>query len=227
MEKDSSVQSTNSTVHKMGKVRRLRQKYHASLTKKKVENAAKDQNITNNVLHQVPQIQSGATCDPVNRDNIFAGLQIKLQKLEDVPAPSHVESDNVSVTSVSQQSWSGTKADKRKKRHQELLEKIDVVRAGQIAEKNRKKREKTVITGDMHPLLNALPSLGELMASKSKNKRCDLKTLHGTPKQKTAKKETLADIQMFTSIHEDPHFIKDPFRAVALALENRVLYEED
>ncbi|XP_063886390.1 uncharacterized protein LOC135114417 [Scylla paramamosain] len=93
---------------------------------------------------------------PSLRDNIFAGLQIKLQKLEDVPAPSHVESDNMSVTSVSQQSWSGTKADKRKKRHQELLEKIDVVRAGQIAEKNRKKREKTVITGDMHPLLNAL-----------------------------------------------------------------------
>ncbi|KAK8372029.1 hypothetical protein O3P69_011883 [Scylla paramamosain] len=219
----------------MGKVRRLRQKYHASLTKKKVENAAKDQNITNNVLHQVPQIQSGATCDPVNRDNIFAGLQIKLQKLEDVPAPSHVESDNdfrSSRQTVEQPTqfespmcygWSCGNTGHELR----VAGEIDVVRAGQIAEKNRKKREKTVITGDMHPLLNALPSLGELMASKSKNKRCDLKTLHGTPKQKTAKKETLADIQMFTSIHEDPHFIKDPFRAVALALENRVLYEED
>lgn len=211
----------------MGKVRRLRQKYHASVSKKKVEDATKDQDITNNTLHQVPRIQSEAPSNLMDRDNIFAGLQIKLQKVEGVPAPSHAESDNMSVTSVSQQSQLGTKADKRKKRRQELLEKIDVVRARQLAEKDRKKREKTVITGDMNPLLNALPSLGELMESKNKKKSRNLKTPSGTPKQKTAKKEALADIQMFTSIHQDPHFVKDPFRAVALAIENRVLCEED
>ncbi|XP_045128796.1 protein FAM207A-like [Portunus trituberculatus] len=210
----------------MGKVRRLRQKYHASLAKEKVENAAKEHDIIKSGLQQVPQVQSVAAGDPVNRHNIFAGLQIKLQEVENTPAPSHVEGDNMSVASVSQQSQLGTKADKRKKRHQELLEKIDVVRARQRAEKNRKKREKTVITGDLHPLLSALPSLGELTTSISKSKSSDLKTPRETPKQKTAKKQTLADIEMFASIHQDPHFIKDPFKAVALALENRVLSED-
>lgn len=66
---------------------------------------------------------------------------------------------------------------------------IDVVRAGQQAEKDRRKREKTVVTGDMHPLLNALPSLGELMASQSEKTQKSKKT-RGTPKEKVVKKET-------------------------------------
>lgn len=37
---------------------------------------------------------------------------------------------------------------------------------------------------------------------------------------------SLSDIEMFTSVHQDPQFTKDPFKAVALALENRVLNAE-
>lgn len=65
---------------------------------------------------------------------------------------------------------------------------IDVVQAGQQEVKDRKKREKTVIIGDMHPLLHALPSLGELMASQSEKAQKPKKP-RGTPKQKTVKKE--------------------------------------
>ena len=63
------------------------------------------------------------------------------------------------------------------------------MRAGQQAEKDRQKREKTVITGDMNPLLNALPSLEKLMGSQSKGKSNKSKKPQGTPKQKIAKRE--------------------------------------
>lgn len=69
-----------------------------------------------------------------------------------------------------------------------FITEIDVVRAAKQEEKDRKKREKTVVTGDMHPLLHALPSLGELMASQS-DKTQKSKKPRGTPKQKIAKKE--------------------------------------
>lgn len=69
-----------------------------------------------------------------------------------------------------------------------LIAEIDVVRAGQQEEKDRRKREKTVVTGDMHPLLNALPSLGELIASQNEKKQKSKKP-KGTPKMKIVKKE--------------------------------------
>lgn len=69
-----------------------------------------------------------------------------------------------------------------------LITEIDVVQAGHQAEKDRRKREKTVVTGDMNPLLNALPSLGELMEAQNKKSLKSKKT-KGTPKQKIATKE--------------------------------------
>ncbi|XP_050713270.1 ribosome biogenesis protein SLX9 homolog [Eriocheir sinensis] len=208
----------------MGKVKRLRQKYHLSLAKEKAEKASAGQNATNSVPQLVPQIH-GATSSQKERDNIFAGLQIKLGAAGTLPATKQVEPDNMSVVSLGQQSQMEPKAEKRKKRRMELLKKIDVVRAGQQEEKDRRKREKTVVTGDMHPLLNALPSLGELMASQNE-KTHKSKKPKGTPKMKIVKKETLSDIEMFTSVHQDPQFTNDPFKAVALALENRVLNAE-
>ena len=51
----------------MGKVRRLRQKYHASLIKEKTEKASEGQNTTNNAPQLVPHVQRGAACDEKDR----------------------------------------------------------------------------------------------------------------------------------------------------------------
>ncbi|KAG0714815.1 Protein FAM207A [Chionoecetes opilio] len=208
----------------MGKVRKLRQKYHASLVKERAAKSSTGQNTTSIAPRLVPQVE-GAAGDQTNRNNIFAGLQIKLQTVPEVTTKC-VDSDSLSVVSGGQQSQVDTKIGKRKRRREDLLKKIDVVRAGQRAEKDRKKREKTVVTGDMNPLLDALPSLTELMAANTKDSTKPKKP-RGTPKLKVVKKEILSDIQMFTSIHRDPQFSRDPFRAVALAVENRVLSEEN
>ena len=56
-----------------------------------------------------------------SRDNIFAGLQIKLQTVEHVSTANYMESDNMSVVSMGQQSQIETKMEKRKKKRKELL----------------------------------------------------------------------------------------------------------
>lgn len=55
------------------------------------------------------------------RDNIFAGLQIKLGPAGTVSAKNQTDSDSMSVMSLGQQSQMETKAEKRKKKHAELL----------------------------------------------------------------------------------------------------------
>lgn len=55
------------------------------------------------------------------RDNIFAGLQIKLGSAGTLPATKQVEPDTMSVVSLGQQSQMEPKAEKRKKRRMELL----------------------------------------------------------------------------------------------------------
>lgn len=67
---------------------------------------------------------------------------------------------------------------------------IDAIRAGQKAEKERRKREKTAIVGDVHPMMHALPTLEELLnSSKLKADNQKLKKSKGSLKQKEAKKE--------------------------------------
>lgn len=65
---------------------------------------------------------------------------------------------------------------------------IDAIQAGKQAEKERKKREKTKVVGDLHPMLNALPTLEELIANASKQQTSTKKGT-GLKKQKEAKKE--------------------------------------
>ncbi|XP_055528464.1 ribosome biogenesis protein SLX9 homolog [Wyeomyia smithii] len=61
------------------------------------------------------------------------------------------------------------KKDKKKFRKEELLNKIKLTQASFKEDKEKKKREKTVVTGDMRPLLDALPSLDSLIKLKATN----------------------------------------------------------
>lgn len=69
-----------------------------------------------------------------------------------------------------------------------FLAEIDAIQAGKQAEKERKKREKTKIVGDLHPMLNALPTLEELIAQANKPNQNSKKGT-GSKKQKAAKKD--------------------------------------
>uniref|UniRef100_A0A1Q3F8T8 Uncharacterized protein n=1 Tax=Culex tarsalis TaxID=7177 RepID=A0A1Q3F8T8_CULTA len=84
------------------------------------------------------------------------------------------------------------KKDKKKFRKEEILKKIELTQSAFKSDKEKKKREKTAVTGDMRPLLDALPSLDSLFQLKSAE---NLKT--GVPKyDKKAKPKTKQQLKV-------------------------------
>lgn len=208
----------------MGKMKRIRQKYHTrpSVEKKEDEDTQLPTRILNEqqlmpVIDKTDQISTKS-------DNMFAGLQIKLKGVNP-PVADTDDSDRMSMSSTTSAQKGFTKKERRKQRKEAFLQKIDTVRAGERAEKERKKRENTVIVGDVHPLIDALPTLEELVASTCNKKHPTTTKVRSTKKEKHATKDMMADIQMFLAVHKDQEFKKDPFGAVSRAVHNRVLYE--
>ncbi|XP_076048911.1 ribosome biogenesis protein SLX9 homolog [Oratosquilla oratoria] len=214
----------------MGKVKRLREKYHNAVKKSKevVEaEAGAGELVTAGlipVVENVVPVEGGA-----QGDNIFGALKINLspkktdiEKMED----DSQNEDKMSTISSRQKSKEGNKKDRRKQRRMELLQKIEVVKAAEIAKQEKKRREKTVITGDLHPLMDALPSLEELLAKSAKqnSKKAPTSTKKkGMRKQKQEKKSMLEDINTFMAIQENDKYKEDPLAAVTEAVRTRVL----
>ncbi|KAK3865595.1 hypothetical protein Pcinc_028806 [Petrolisthes cinctipes] len=219
----------------MGKVRRLRQKYHASLSSNKNDDKNNDDGDTITTLPRdipklVPTFTGAPTGSVGNSGNMFAGLEIKLDDVVRSPTTTTHKTDEVDVMSTvseSRRDRTGSKRERMKKRRDEFMQKIDAIRAGKQAEKDRRKREKTVIVGDVHPMMNALPSLEELMtSSRAKTDNQKLKKSKGNLKQEDAQKNFLSDVKMFVAVTQDPVFNKDPFASLRQATENRLKYED-
>lgn len=206
----------------MGKVRRLRQKYHTSLAKDRKEKGRDGSNLSPDIPQLVPVVKRKLDDGVNTSDNMFASFHIKLGKA----TGSKDKSDRMSVVSSGQQNKNGTKKGRRIQRRDKLMKKIDVIRTAERKEKERKKREKTVIVGDMHPILNALPSLEELAAVRSRKEIQASKKDKRNKKQNEKQKDFLSNVWMFMKAHQDPFYKKDPFEAVAQAVENRVLSED-
>ena len=66
---------------------------------------------------------------------------------------------------------------------------IETVKSVEREHKERKRREKTAIVGDVHPLINALPSLEEILASSRQKEPTTAVKKRSTKKQKQATKD--------------------------------------
>ncbi|XP_064118119.1 ribosome biogenesis protein SLX9 homolog [Macrobrachium nipponense] len=212
----------------MGKIKRIRQKYHATLKK---ENGKESQpTIQASSEQQLKPVIETTDAVSSQSDNLFSGIKIRLEDIKNSSETlAHDDFDKMSISSalVGKQHEGVSKKERRKQRREELLKTIDTVRACEREAKERKKREKTAIVGDVHPLLNALPSLEEVLAVSYQNKRPVSNKVRSTKKQKKATEEMMADIQMFVAVNKDQEFIKDPFAAASKAVQNRVLYEDE
>jgi len=182
----------------MGKVRRLRQKYHLACQKSEV---------TSKLTPIVPVVQSvpGQPDVPVklsDESNLFAGVTISLSDLKQTLLPPSQEL----LGSVSEASVVGTqtnsslkhvpKKEKRLVRREALLRKIDTVRKLKQESKQRLKREKTAVTGDLRPLMDALPSL-----STSRETKSQLGTKNSKDKQNKHRHSTLSQKKRKKALH--------------------------
>nr|XP_027231884.1 protein FAM207A-like [Penaeus vannamei] len=150
----------------MGKVRRVRQKYHSSLSKN-TPNATENKDMGTDAPRLVPIVKTKTDQTGKSSGNIFAGLEINLGGAKKTaPKTDEVMDTTVSDSADQRNKGKRIKKGRIKQRHQDLMKKIDAIQAGKQAEKERKKREKTKVVGDLHPMLNALPTLEEL------NRKC-------------------------------------------------------
>nr|CAD7204984.1 unnamed protein product [Timema douglasi] len=132
----------------MGKLKRPRQKYHFSKTKSPKGETPLDTPLSaeSNLPLALP---SG---------NIFSGVKITLehlkQKLPDDDVASVVSSRKSKLDNSSRPT---TKKEKIKSRKEAFLRKLNIAHNLKSETRERKKRQKTSVIGDMRPLLDALP----------------------------------------------------------------------
>ncbi|XP_035785622.1 protein FAM207A-like [Anopheles albimanus] len=125
-----------------------------------------------------------------------------------------------------------TKKEKKQFKKDEMLKKIELTKAAFKQEKERKQREKTVITGDMRPLLDALPALDSLYQIKSSGKlktgvpQFDKKAKPKTKKQlkterlKKSKKEFISRCRSIKKVLKNKEYRKDPKKMIAEHIRN-------
>ncbi|XP_065074156.1 ribosome biogenesis protein SLX9 homolog [Ochlerotatus camptorhynchus] len=124
------------------------------------------------------------------------------------------------------------KKDKVKFRKEEVLKRIELTQKAFKEDKQKKKREKTAVTGDMKPLLDALPSLDSLFKLKSADAiktgvpKYDKKAAPKTKQQlnverlKKKRVEFLARCQKINQVLKSKKFKKNPKKMIAEHIRN-------
>lgn len=147
--------------------------------------------------------------------------------------------DNRSIISIkkgSQEKSQLSKKAKAKQRRERWLQKIEAIKLAIQKQKAEAKRKATPVVGDMHPLIDALPELSELVtvnrSTTSKKKPKPVKP-KPTPKDysrmKAPQKRKILEeeINRFQQVTSDPSFKTSPLAAVRSVLQKRLKQEEE
>uniref|UniRef100_A0A182U0Z1 Uncharacterized protein n=1 Tax=Anopheles melas TaxID=34690 RepID=A0A182U0Z1_9DIPT len=126
-----------------------------------------------------------------------------------------------------------SKKEKKQFRKEEMLKKVQLTKQAFKQDKERKKREQTAVTGDMRPLLDALPSLDSLFEVKTAatvmktgvpkyDRKAEPKTKkeRRTQRLKQRKKEFLKRCSTIKRVLNDTTFKKDPKKMIADHIRN-------
>ncbi|XP_066256146.1 ribosome biogenesis protein SLX9 homolog [Euwallacea similis] len=185
----------------MGKVRRLRQKYHAATKTTQV------QPLQPPLKKQTPLLPPLSTPS----DNLFANININF---EDLKTQLSDDTDDVkSQKSVSSKVSRLPKKDKLRMRREMFLKKMDVIKQ---AKQELKERKKASIIGNTKALRDALPSLENLFKQKPNVKYNITKPKRkGIQKSKVRKKELIQGVKTFKAILKNKTFKKDPMKALS------------
>ncbi|KAH8302393.1 hypothetical protein KR044_005909, partial [Drosophila immigrans] len=128
-----------------------------------------------------------------------------------------------------------TKKEKSAQRHTKLLKRFVATRKEVKEENARKNREKAKVVGDLKPLRDALPALGDIYdLVRSSKKTAEEKVALATPEKLSAKKkiktkrdEYVKKVQSFEKLIKDKNFKKNPREMIANHLRNKYQAMED
>ncbi|KAL7733808.1 hypothetical protein ACLKA6_011531 [Drosophila palustris] len=121
-----------------------------------------------------------------------------------------------------------TKKEKSALKHTKLLKRFVEIKKEIKEENARKNRQKTKVIGDLQPLRDALPSLGDIYKLvKSRKKEtaesavAEPETLSAKKKIKKKRTEYVSKVQSLEKVIKDKNFKKNPREVIANHLRNK------
>lgn len=127
-----------------------------------------------------------------------------------------------------------SKKEKQQMKRQKIKQKIELTKEAFKEDKAKQKRKKTVVVGDMKPLLDSLPSLDELLTLREKSNKTGITSIDRripkVPKSKKARRQLLLHdktekmLDRFDHVQKiwrNPEFQKDPRRLIAEQIKKR------
>lgn len=125
------------------------------------------------------------------------------------------------------------KKDRRKERHERFLRKLHAGRLVEESSKKAKERAKTVVVGDMEPLLSALPTIhipdltkGTKSSNDSNGKEKLTKTQNKMSK-KSRQALHASEIAHFQQVVKHPAFKANPLAAISEHIKNAIQREHE
>ncbi|XP_067938312.1 ribosome biogenesis protein SLX9 homolog [Watersipora subatra] len=157
--------------------------------------------------------------------NVEVGSAIVKERLQDFD-------DSDAKTIITSKSFRGLnirKKDKRKIKQHLFKRKINIIQEAKEALKAKKKREKTIVTGDMQPMANSLPtilpSVEQYIANNRTNQLASRESDSKKQSSRNRKKQQLADIGIFQKIQQHSEYKSNPSSTIQEHLENRLILE--
>lgn len=127
-----------------------------------------------------------------------------------------------------------SKKEKQQIKKHKIKQKIELTKEAFKEDKAKQKRKKTVIVGDMKPLLDSLPSLDELLTLRETSNKTGINSIDRripkVPKSKKARRQLLLHdktekmLDRFDHVQKiwrNPEFQKDPRRLIAEQIKKR------
>ncbi|XP_028393294.1 uncharacterized protein LOC114517695 [Dendronephthya gigantea] len=192
----------------MGKIRRVRTKRHIEAVK---GNPSEDDQKTTNFL---PNESHLPALFPTN--NLFE-IEVPQKTTKDEAHKNCQESGD-----LADEEKLSTKKGKRKLRHQKFLKKLHASKAFDENYKATKIRQKTVITGDLNPLTEALLDIDKMPTEKiTKKKRKNTKKQNksSSSEQKRLNAQ-IADMERFQKVVDHPLFKSKPLLTIDEHVKN-------
>lgn len=203
----------------MGKQKRSRQKFHNAAVKPKGDKKQEDEDATLESMDTASMSGRSALTS-----NVFKNLKIDKEALvQKLPNDWDTKS---AITSTSLKGLQLKKKDRKKLRHELLVQKLDAVEAAKKAAKEKKKKQSTPVVGDIGLLGEALPTLDMLIKSdEHKKKESNKEKPRSIPKEKKRQKQMMKDIELFRQVYTHPSYAENPRGTIHEHLQNKLKQE--
>ncbi|XP_071822250.1 ribosome biogenesis protein SLX9 homolog [Apostichopus japonicus] len=224
----------------MGKLTRRRTRTRAQAIGKKCPTSSQNDKDLNSMELMSETQHEFKVPDPPKTalGNPFGGAKIDMSTLRTKLTTTDDDEDRMSFISkgsISKGKDQMKKKDKMKLRRERWLEKVETIQQSKKRRKDKMKRLKTPVVGDLEPMMSALPELSEIIQmSREAGKRADKRrqalgsqSKKNTLKAKQRQKLLNEERERFQQVLQHTAFKTNPFATINRHLSLKIQQEND